>query len=157
MSEAPLKKQEGLSKEDLAKMKPIEQEYKWDNPSLYPEEHNISIQDNISVSTQESNLKHLIKRNLVLFDKDKASIDNSDQYALDTCLRDFSDRMASAIVSAIHAQKVIINTPVATTDTITSGVLTSLDSTNVFTGTGTGTGTEYADTLGTKGSKINID
>jgi hypothetical protein len=51
----------------------------------------------------------------------------------------------------------MINTPVATVDTITSGILTSIDKNFTFAGAGTGAGTETADTLGTAGSEIDID
>lgn len=157
MADTPIPKQKGLSDEELAKMKPTEQEYKWDNPAQYPGERQITIQDKIGVKNQQNNLKNLFKRNMVFYDKAKASADSKDEYALDSCLRDFSNNMADFIVSLIHAQLVKITAPVITVDTITSGILTSVDKNFTFTGAGSGVGTETADTLGAGGSKIDVN
>lgn len=157
MADTPIPQQKGLSDEELAKMQPTMQEYKWDSPTKYPDEQQITVQDKIGTSSQKTNLKNLLKKDLVFYDKARATIDGSDKYALDTCLKDFADDMADFIVSVIHSQKVMINSPVATVDTITSGILTSADKNFTFTGAGAGAGTETADTLGTAGSKIDID
>lgn len=157
MADTPIKQQEGLSEEDLAKMQPVSQEYKWDDPAQFPEERNINIQSKQGVSNQKVMIKNYLKKLLVFYDKARASIDNKDKYALDTCLREFSDNMADFIVSVIHAQLVKINAPVSTTDVIMSGILTSLDKNFTFVGAGVGTGTETADSLGTSGSKIDIN
>ena len=155
MEETPIPKQQGLSQEDFDKMKPVSQEYKWDSPSLYPEEHQTSLNVGLGISTQQSNLKHALKKCLVLYDKDRASIDSKKEYELDRCLKTFSNNLADTIVSIIHAQKIMIQTPVSTVDTITSGILTSIDKNFTFVGAGNGNGTEVADTIGT--GTIDID
>lgn len=156
MADTPIPKQQGLSNEDLAKMKPIEQEYKWDNPAQFPNERQIYVIDKIGVKNQQNNFKNLLKRNLVFYDKAKSVADSKDEYALDTCLREFSNNMADFIVSLIHAQLVRIVAPLTTMDTITSGILTSADKNFTFVGAGSGVGTETADTLETSGSNIDI-
>ena len=106
MSEAPLHKQNGLSEDELNKMKPVEQKFH--------EVGDTTILPQLGLSAQKSNLKNLILKCLINFNKAKAAIDPKDSLANDNCLDKFSDELTEAIVNVIKGQKWNVTTNVNT-------------------------------------------
>lgn len=107
MSEkTPIPKQEGLSQEQLDSMKPVEQKYHEVGPS--------NIIPQISISSQREQLKNFFLKELIDFDKSRASSSPTDKYANDSCIDEFANRMMKGICDIIKGQMWNITTSVST-------------------------------------------
>ena len=145
MANTPIPQQQGLSQADLDKMKPTEQKYKknWNDQASSDR----TLKKYLGVPAQINNLKNLLKDCFVSYDKERAEIDYKDEYGTDKCIRNFSEKLAEAIVKTIQCQKVNVTTNLTMTDTIvgtlvTTGAFFTQTAPGVGIGTGTATPTQ---------------
>ena len=124
----PLKEQNGLSKEDLSNMQPVEQTF--DKLSKIP------MVAQSGVSTQKSNLANNIRKSIVDYFQAKEKADMvKDQKAMDKCIKNFADDLANLFTEVISAQAITVTT------TVNTVVVGSATPAGVVSGKGTGTGT----------------
>lgn len=105
MSASPIAEQSGLSPADLKNMEPVEQKYK--SSSDYSPN---TLSNQLGLSTQKLNLKNLIIKAMVNWDKAKQEVDAKDEYALDKCLDDFVEELSNGISDMIKAQSWVLET-----------------------------------------------
>ena len=124
----PLKEQNGLSKEDLSNMQPVEQ--------TFAKLSKIPMVAQSGVSTQKSNLANNIRKSIVDYFQAKEKADMvKDPKAMDKCIKNFADDLANLFAEVISAQAITVTT------TVNTVVVGSATPAGVVSGTGTGTGT----------------
>ena len=124
----PLKEQNGLSKEDLSNMQPVEQ--------TFAKLSKIPMVAQSGVSTQKSNLANNIRKSIVDYFQAKEKADMvKDPKAMDKCIKNFADDLANLFAEVISAQAITVTTNVNTV------VVGSATPAGVVSGKGTGTGT----------------
>jgi hypothetical protein len=124
----PIKEQNGLSKEDLSNMQPVEQ--------TFAKLSKIPMIAQSGVSTQKSNLANNIRKSIVDYFQAKEKADMvKDPKAMDKCIKNFADDLANLFAEVISAQAITVTTNVNTV------VVGSATPAGVVSGTGTGTGT----------------
>lgn len=126
MADTPIPQQQGLSQEDLDKMKPTEQKYKpVGDSTLAPQ---------LGLLQQKAKLKNLVLKALINYDKNKANANPKDEYAANDNIDKFVQELSNGIASMIKAQ----NWNVTTND---NTVVTVPAYTGVTNGVGTGIAT----------------
>lgn len=144
MADTPIPKQSGLTQEELDSMKTTKQKYKEYYGDQKIKTKTLEKFKGVSISSQQSSLKNILKECLVTYTEQRESIDNSDEYAMDNCIKDFADNLADTFVKVVQCQKVSIKTSVTTTDVTVgtlanpTGLLTFTQIPSVNTGSGDG-------------------
>lgn len=126
MPDSPIPQQQGLSQENLDKMKPTEQKYKpVGDSTLAPQ---------LGLFTQRAKLKNLILKSLINYDKNKAKADPKNEYSANDNLDQFVKELSDGIMSIIKAQSWNVSTNDQTVVTVPAY-------TGVTNGVGTGVAT----------------
>ena len=139
MADTLIPQQQGLSQEDLDKMKPVEQKFTEDSTA------SLQLKPQQGTQTQQSNIAANIHSILVAHEKRMKTLDNKNEYAVNDELEQLADELTDFILALIQTQAVNITTNDYTTDTLTGTQTTTSTPTvttqMVLSGTGTGTGT----------------
>ena len=135
MEKSPIKKQQGLSQDDLNKMKPTEQ--------IYKDSGDISLLKSSGVKSQQYKISNRIHSILSGYYERMKTMDSKDDYAQEKELNKLADDLTDFICDLVSAQKVTITSSVETTDTLVgtvTNVTTGVTAPMTLVGSGKGTG-----------------
>jgi len=100
--EFPIAEQSGLDEKTIKSMEPVEQKFK--------QVTDYTMTANKGVNTQKEQLKNLVLKALIDYNKAKSKIDPKDEFGLNKCMDAFVEDLSSGMSEMISAQKWTVTT-----------------------------------------------